>query len=250
MSRKKVFLSFITFLLSISFVVCVHELGHFITCKIFGVGVTRFSIGFGPALFSKKIAGTEFQIALLPLGGYNSINVKELNQANFIARTIIIWAGIFLNFVLAWLVFFIAISIYCRDKLIASSTSAFSRAWLFIKHVSLETGIQLHNFFSRPKQLNFSGIQAKDILEMHRHSKIELLLFFTAIFSLQVGVFNALPLPFLDGGQFVNMTFFSTFSEYIPATFRFIALIFFYLFFVYLFLLLVRLFAKSQQIQV
>ena len=48
----------------------VHELGHFLVAKLMGVKVVRFSIGFGPRLFGFHRGETEYQLALLPLGGY------------------------------------------------------------------------------------------------------------------------------------------------------------------------------------
>jgi regulator of sigma E protease len=48
----------------------VHELGHFVTAKLLGVKVVRFSIGFGTRLFGFHRGETEYRIALLPLGGY------------------------------------------------------------------------------------------------------------------------------------------------------------------------------------
>ena len=54
----------------LSILVIVHEWGHFITARKLGVQVERFSIGFGPKLFSKVHAGTEFMVCLIPLGGY------------------------------------------------------------------------------------------------------------------------------------------------------------------------------------
>lgn len=53
--------------------IVVHELGHYIAARMRGLYVPRFSIGFGPRLFSKKIGETEFCISLLPLGGYVAI---------------------------------------------------------------------------------------------------------------------------------------------------------------------------------
>jgi regulator of sigma E protease len=57
-------------ILGIGFIIGFHELGHFICCKIFSIHTPRFSIGFGPRLWSKKIGATEFSIAAIPLGGY------------------------------------------------------------------------------------------------------------------------------------------------------------------------------------
>lgn len=47
-----------------------HELGHFICAKAFGVGVEKFSLGFGPKILSKTIGKTEYRLSAIPLGGY------------------------------------------------------------------------------------------------------------------------------------------------------------------------------------
>ena len=51
-------------------VVFVHEFGHFLAAKAFGVYAPRFSIGFGPAIAKKRIGETEYRIGILPIGGY------------------------------------------------------------------------------------------------------------------------------------------------------------------------------------
>lgn len=48
----------------------VHELGHFLLAKRLGVGVLKFSLGFGPKLFGRKIGETEYLVSAFPLGGY------------------------------------------------------------------------------------------------------------------------------------------------------------------------------------
>lgn len=50
--------------------IVVHELGHFLFAKLFGIHTPTFSIGFGPALYEKKIGTTNFRIAKIPFGGY------------------------------------------------------------------------------------------------------------------------------------------------------------------------------------
>lgn len=57
-------------LLALSIVVFVHETGHFIAARLSGIEVEAFSIGWGKAIFKKKIGRTEYRIAPLPLGGY------------------------------------------------------------------------------------------------------------------------------------------------------------------------------------
>jgi regulator of sigma E protease len=54
----------------------VHELGHFLACKRVGVGVLKFSLGFGPTLISRRVGETEYCLAAIPLGGY----VKMIGQ--------------------------------------------------------------------------------------------------------------------------------------------------------------------------
>jgi len=56
--------------LAFGLLVFVHELGHFIFAKLFGVYVEKFSIGFGPKIAGKKIGETEYLISAIPLGGY------------------------------------------------------------------------------------------------------------------------------------------------------------------------------------
>ncbi|HEX8441769.1 RIP metalloprotease RseP, partial [Archangium sp.] len=58
------------FILLLGVLVTVHELGHFLVAKACGVKVVRFSFGFGPKLFGFTKGETEYQVALLPLGGY------------------------------------------------------------------------------------------------------------------------------------------------------------------------------------
>jgi len=62
--------TFITAILVLSFMIFVHELGHFLAAKKSGVGVEKFSIGFGPRIYSKKRGETEYILAAVPFGGY------------------------------------------------------------------------------------------------------------------------------------------------------------------------------------
>ncbi|MHB0936853.1 MAG: M50 family metallopeptidase [Armatimonadota bacterium] len=92
-----------------------HEFGHFIVAKLTGVGVIEFSIGFGPALFSKKYRGTQYSIRMIPLGGYVRMVGEDteeergmpgnFNERPFYAKFATLFAGAFMNFVLAFIVF-------------------------------------------------------------------------------------------------------------------------------------------------
>jgi regulator of sigma E protease len=66
----------IAFIIVLGILIFIHELGHFILAKANGVGVLKFSLGFGPAIVKKKIGETEYMISAVPLGGY----VKMLGE--------------------------------------------------------------------------------------------------------------------------------------------------------------------------
>jgi regulator of sigma E protease len=64
-------LSIVSFLLVLTFIVTIHELGHFLVARAFGVKIDRFSIGFGKTIVARTDKrGTEWRLAWLPLGGY------------------------------------------------------------------------------------------------------------------------------------------------------------------------------------
>lgn len=68
--------SIVSFIIVLGVLIFVHEFGHFITAKLFGIKVLKFSLGFGPKLIAKQIGETEYLLSALPLGGY----VKMLGE--------------------------------------------------------------------------------------------------------------------------------------------------------------------------
>lgn len=64
-------------IIGLGVLVAIHELGHFLFCKLFNVHTPSFSIGFGPALISKKIGDTQFSLSAIPFGGYVEIAGNE-----------------------------------------------------------------------------------------------------------------------------------------------------------------------------
>ena len=57
-------------LLVLGALVFIHELGHHLLAKYFGIGVEKFSLGFGPKIYGTQRGETEYRISLIPLGGY------------------------------------------------------------------------------------------------------------------------------------------------------------------------------------
>ncbi len=108
----------ITFLLVLSILVFIHELGHFLVARFLGVKVYVFSIGFGKKLITKHWKGTDWTISLIPLGGYVKMKGQEdidptllntdpdsYNTRTPFQRILILLAGPFANFLLAFLLY-------------------------------------------------------------------------------------------------------------------------------------------------
>ncbi|MCB0359778.1 MAG: site-2 protease family protein, partial [Bdellovibrionales bacterium] len=64
------FSSIIVPIIVLGVLIVVHEFGHFIVAKWCGVGVVKFSVGFGPAIFKRRIGETIYQLSIIPLGGF------------------------------------------------------------------------------------------------------------------------------------------------------------------------------------
>jgi len=116
------FVTIVGFVLILSILVIIHELGHFITAKKLGIKVEEFGFGFPPRVFGIKRGETLYSINLLPVGGFVKLygedaagggsvklkgqeSLKDKKRAFFARpawqRASVILAGVFMNFVLA-----------------------------------------------------------------------------------------------------------------------------------------------------
>ena len=94
-----------------SFIIIIHELGHFLLAKANGIRVDEFSLGLGPTLVGKEIGGTKFSIKLLPFGGAcmmgeddtDDMSEGSFNSKSVWARISVIAAGPVFNLILAWI---------------------------------------------------------------------------------------------------------------------------------------------------
>ena len=104
--------------IALSALVFFHELGHYTAAKFFGVHVERFSIGFGKILSRKQCCGTQWAFSAIPLGGYVKMKGQNDTDPNEISydedsynakkpwqRIIILLAGPFANFILAFFIY-------------------------------------------------------------------------------------------------------------------------------------------------
>ena len=94
-------------ILLFSFLIFIHELGHFVAAKLSGVQVNEFSMFMGPAIWKKQIGETLYSLRLIPIGGYcamegedgGSDNPRSFHMAAWWKRLIILVAGAAMNFV-------------------------------------------------------------------------------------------------------------------------------------------------------
>jgi regulator of sigma E protease len=109
-------------IIALGVLVTVHEFGHFVAARIFGVEVEKFSIGFGPKIFGFTKGKTKFLISAIPMGGYlkmkgeNPDEEVENTEGSFQSKTwwqrsVIAFAGPFFNLIFALLIFILSFSI-------------------------------------------------------------------------------------------------------------------------------------------
>ena len=113
-------IGWVIFIVALLFSVMLHETGHFVTAKKFGMKVTRYFVGFGPTIWSTRRGETEYGVKALPLGGFvKIIGMHSLDDVDDPAdeprsfrrqpawqRIIVLCAGSFMHFVLAFLLIF------------------------------------------------------------------------------------------------------------------------------------------------
>ena len=150
-------------ILALSIIVAIHEFGHLITAKIFGMRVEKYFIGFPPKIFSFKYKGTEYGLGSVPLGGFvkisgiidESFDTKHVNKKpepwEFRAkpawqRLIVMLGGIVLN-VITGIIIFVSLTYKNGDQFI--SKDEINKHGIIAlelgKEIGLETGDKIIN---------------------------------------------------------------------------------------------------------
>jgi len=107
------------FIIVLGVLIFFHEFGHFLIARLFGVGVEKFSLGFGPRLIGKKVGITDYRISAIPLGGYVKMVGEEpdaeiasediplsFTHKHVVKRMLLVAAGPVFNVLLAVVIFF------------------------------------------------------------------------------------------------------------------------------------------------
>ncbi len=126
------FLTILFAILMFSVIIFVHELGHFVSARIFGVTVHEFAIGMGPALFSKKgKGGTLYSIRAIPVGGFCKMEGEDedsddngsFSKKSPFARLVILASGAFMNVVLGLVISLIVTLMTMNQGLVSTTVS-------------------------------------------------------------------------------------------------------------------------------
>lgn len=112
-------MNIIAAIIVLGIIIFIHELGHFVTAKFFKMPVSEFSIGMGPQVYSYDTINTTYSFRAIPLGGFVNIEGMEVdskvedgfNSKSSFARLVVLFAGVFMNFLLAFSIIFIMLNI-------------------------------------------------------------------------------------------------------------------------------------------
>ena len=132
-------------ILLFSFLIFIHELGHFAAAKLSDVQVNEFSMFMGPAIFKKQVGETLYSLRCIPIGGYcamegedgGSDNPRSFEKAVWWKRLIILFAGAAMNFIAGVLIF--AILYMPGDQVVVPVIGEFMDCCIF----NHESGLQL-----------------------------------------------------------------------------------------------------------
>jgi regulator of sigma E protease len=200
-SKRIIIMNQIAVVLIIGMIILIHEAGHFIAARLRGIPIEIFSIGYGPAVYKRVIGETEFRISIIPLGGYVIPKIDDENSYFLIPiydRIILALGGPLANILLSIILF----SIFNTLKygplpyiiLIEPIKQTFQISTQILSSIS--------NLFSEPGKLTgFIGIvsHGSGIIKDNLLNTIK----FSALLSINLAIFNILPLPALDGGKVI-----------------------------------------------
>jgi membrane-associated protease RseP (regulator of RpoE activity) len=164
-------IGWVIFIVALLFSVMLHETGHFLTAKKFGMKVTRYFVGFGPTIWSTWRGETEYGIKAFPIGGFVKIigmhslddvddpvdEPRSFRRQPAWQRIIVLCAGSFMHFLLAFvLIFSVALGIGIEDttQLAAVSPCVASSV------TALDNGICTAS--DKPSPAELAGLRAGD----------------------------------------------------------------------------------------
>ena len=214
-------MGFLLVIVALGMIIAVHEYGHFLFARMFGVGVDKFSVGFGPVILSKKFGETEYVLSAIPLGGFvkmvgefnnaqESKDPRSYNSKSRWQRIVILLAGPGFNFIFGLLLVFLSFSFFgirtpsgivatkdVRITVAASVNYSVAMTKAIASGLSeMVTGqVKISESVGGPISIVKIGSEVKE------NSGWAGLLLFAAFINFNLGLLNLLPIPVLDGGS-------------------------------------------------
>ncbi|NCB33273.1 MAG: RIP metalloprotease RseP [Erysipelotrichia bacterium] len=171
-------LTVILFILLLTVIICIHELGHLMAAKLFHVYCFEYSFGMGPVLLKKKTGETQYSLRAIPIGGfvsmagendgdaaYPDVTVPEgrrLTDQKTWKRIIIMLAGVFMNFILAWAIF----SLVILDNGTFADSPKSSVASVMANSPAEKAGLQEGDVITSVKAADGSSSSVKTFLDL------------------------------------------------------------------------------------
>ena len=195
----------------LGFLVLIHETGHYLDAKLCKIKVYEFALGFGPKIWRKKGKETEYELRLIPLGGFVNLEGEELesdekgsfSKASISKRIAVVAAGAVVNIVFGILAYFFLVLI--RYMIIKHAN------FLEACNYSFGAGLELiKSMFMSIIELFSGHVGIKDMVGpigissmVSKTEGITEFIYLLSIISVSLGVTNLLPIIPLDGGKIV-----------------------------------------------
>lgn len=180
-------------------IILIHELGHLLAAKWAGIPIQTFSIGFGPKLIAFTRRDTEYRISLIPLGGYVLPKIESEQDFYLISpakRIVMSLGGPAANIILPLFVFAVMNTFSSGPSFMGIFILPFSQTASMLMKIASAMPVA----FTNPD--NLSGIVGiVKIGEGFVGYDIARAMSFSALMSINLAIFNLLPLPVLDGGK-------------------------------------------------
>jgi regulator of sigma E protease len=199
-------------ILGLGLMIFLHELGHLLMARYTGIPVSRFSIGMGPVIFSRQAWGLEWAISAVPFGGYVMFDGDDegYEKSPASAQILTALAGPLANFIVGFSLYVLAASLAAGSPAILEGLTKGMTAMNQMFHVlgMLFTGQVGIKDLGGPVMMVSQGASLS-----HDPSAF---LRYVGFLSLNLGIFNLLPIPALDGGR-ILLTLFTALSGRKPS---------------------------------
>lgn len=199
--------------------VTIHELGHFLAGRAFGIRIDEFSIGFGTALFQREKGETKYSLRVVPFGGYcafgeddgESDDPRALVNQKLWKKLIVLAAGSFMNFALGFLILLILIVAWNWGE--AGIGRMIAHSWSLCIDLVKLTWESLAMLVNGQAGINdLSGpVGIVDIMADTATSAptvadgVSNFAYLGAFIAVNLAVVNMLPIPAIDGGRIFLM---------------------------------------------